>query len=133
MKILIDTNVLVSAALSNGGIPFRAFVKAVSAPNQGIVCQQNIEELRRVFNRKFPHKITALESFLALSMLVLEVVPIPDKTHAIEKQVRDESDRSILRAALAADADIILTGDLDLLQAELTRPLALTPSQFLEK
>ena len=45
MRILIDTNVLVSAALSNGGTPFRAFVKAVSAPNQGIVCQQNIEEL----------------------------------------------------------------------------------------
>lgn len=133
MRILIDTNVLVSAALSNGGTPFRAFVKAVSAPNQGIVCQQNIEELRRVFNRKFPHKITALESFLALSMLVLEVVPIPDQTQDSEKQVRDESDRPILRAALAADADIILTGDLDLLQAELTSPLVLTPSQFLEK
>ena len=66
-------------------------------------------------------------------MLVLEVVPIPDQTQDSEKQVRDESDRPILRAALAADADIILTGDLDLLQAELTSPLVLTPSQFLEK
>lgn len=131
MRVLIDTNVLISAALSNSGTPFHAFIKAVSAPHQGLICEQNIDEMRRVFNRKFPNKINALESFLALSMLTLEVVPIPSQTQPTEQQVRDETDRPILRAALAANADIILTGDLDLLQAELTRPLVLTPAQFL--
>ena len=38
MKVLIDTNILISAALSNTGIPYKAFVKAVSYPNHGIVC-----------------------------------------------------------------------------------------------
>lgn len=27
MKILIDTNILISAALSNKGVPYQAFVK----------------------------------------------------------------------------------------------------------
>lgn len=132
MKVLIDTNVLISSALSASGTPFRAFVKAVSAPNQGIICEQNIVELRRIFNRKFPDKIKALDSFLAMSMLTIRVVPTPDTAYEIEKKVRDVADRPILRAAINADADVILTGDKDLLEAELIRPVALTPSQFLE-
>lgn len=132
MKVMIDTNVLISSALSNSGTPFKAFIKAVTAPNQGIICEQNIDEMRRVFNRKFPDKIAALESFLALSMLTLKIVPIPDDTYKSEAQVRDADDRPILRAAIAAEADVIVTGDLDLLEAGLRNPLILTPAQFLE-
>lgn len=132
MKVMIDTNVLFSAALNANGTPFKAFAKAVSAPNQGIICKQNIEELRRTFNRKLPHKIQALETFLALSLLSLEIVPVPDIPFESENQVRDEDDRPILRAAIQANADIILTGDNDLLEANLKHPLALTPTQFLE-
>lgn len=132
MKIMIDTNVLVSSALNRNGTPFKAFLKAVTSPNQAVICEQNIDEMRRVFNRKFPDKIGALESFLALSMLTLTVVPIPDKEHKSEEQVRDIDDRPILRAAIAAKADIIVTGDFDLLEAGLSYPKILTPAQFLE-
>ena len=48
MKVLIDTNILISAALSSGGTPFLAYVKAVSQPNHAVVCEQNLDELRRV-------------------------------------------------------------------------------------
>ena len=61
MKIMIDTNVLVSSALNRNGTPFKAFLKAVTSPNQAVICEQNIDEMRRVFNRKFPDKIGALE------------------------------------------------------------------------
>lgn len=66
MRVLIDTNILISAALSSQGTPYRAFVKAVSYPNHGLVCEQNIDEMRRIFNRKFPQKIQALEGFCRL-------------------------------------------------------------------
>ena len=66
MRVLIDTNILISAALSSQGTPYRAFVKAVSHPNHGLVCVQNIDEMRRIFNRKFPQKIQALEGFCRL-------------------------------------------------------------------
>jgi putative PIN family toxin of toxin-antitoxin system len=132
MKILIDTNILFSAALNNTGTPFNAFVKAVSAPNKAIICEQNIEELRRTFNRKLPDKIQLLESFLAISLLALEVVPIPDEVDIKENKVRDEDDRPILRAAIAAGADIIITGDKDLLDASIDHPYILTAAQFLE-
>lgn len=64
MKILIDTNILISAALSSNGTPFKAYIKAVSYPNNGIICEQNIDELRRIFNRKFPKNYTLLKNFL---------------------------------------------------------------------
>ena len=131
MRVLIDTNILISAALSSQGTPYRAFVKAVSYPNHGLVCEQNIDEMRRIFNRKFPQKIQALEGFLSLALLTLEVVPMPLEENTLEDKIRDVNDRPILRAALHAKADILLTGDKDFLESGITTPAIMTPSAFL--
>ena len=63
MKVLIDTNILISAALSNKGTPYKAFIKAVNFPFRGIICEQNVSELRRIFSSKFPNRLFALETF----------------------------------------------------------------------
>lgn len=131
MRVLIDTNILISAALSNKGTPYQAFVKAVSYPNHGLICEQNIDEMRRIFNRKFPQKISALESFLSLALLTLEVIPMPVIEYGTENQIRDINDRPILRAALYANADILLTGDKDFLESGLQKPQILTAAEFI--
>lgn len=133
MKILIDTNILISAALNPGGTPFKAYIKAVSYPNHGIICEQNIDELRRIFNRKFPSKMHALDEFIALALTALEIVPTPEIETVIESKIRDIMDRPILRAAINAGADIILTGDKDFLESEIINPKILTASEFLNK
>ena len=132
MRVLIDSNVLFSSALNPNGTPFKAYVKAVTSPNTGMICQQNIDELRRTFNRKLPDKIQLLESFLAIAMTALEIVTVPNNKYDIERLVRDPDDRPILRAAITAKADIIVTGDNDLLEAHIEHPVICTPSQFLE-
>ena len=53
MRVLIDTNVLVSAALSANGTPFQAYIKAASYPNHGLICEQNVDEMKRIFNKNF--------------------------------------------------------------------------------
>lgn len=50
MRVLIDTNVLISAALSAKGVPFQAYVKAASYPNHGLICEQNVDEMKRIFH-----------------------------------------------------------------------------------
>lgn len=130
MKVLIDTNILISAALSDKGTPYQAFIKAVSYPNHGLVCEQNIDEMRRIFNRKFPQKLQALDNFLSLALLTLEVVPIPIESYVFEETIRDVNDRPILRAALYAKADIILTGDKDFLESGLTNPQIISAADF---
>ena len=113
MRVLIDTNVLISAALSANGTPFQAYVKAASYPNHGLICEQNVDEMKRIFNKKFPHRLAALDKFLSEALLTLELVPIPTDEKVSETQNRDINDRPILRAAIEAKADVLLTGDQD--------------------
>lgn len=132
MRILIDTNVLISAILNPKGTPFQAYLKAVSFPNHALICDQNIEELRRIFNKKFPKRIDALNRFLSIALLSIEIVQIPTDETDSESLIRDTADRPILRAAINANADILLTGDKDFLESGIDHPQILTPAQFLE-
>ena len=72
--------------------------------------------MKRIFYRKFSHRIDALDRFLAAALLVLDIVSIPDEKDTREEQIRDYYDRPILRAAIKAGADILLTGDKDFLE-----------------
>ena len=132
MKVLIDTNILISAALNPSGTPYAAFEKAVSYQNRGVICEQNIDELRRIFNRKFPNRISALEKFLSYALLTVDIVPIPDEEHSSEALIRDVMDRPILRAALSANVDILLTGDKDFLESSVIRPKIMTAAEFIK-
>lgn len=131
MRIMIDTNVLISAVLNHNSTPHKAYIKATLYPNSGIVCKQNIDELRRTFNRKFPSYRSDFEEFISKSLPVLEIVPIPEIEAENEGKIRDVKDKPIFRAAVNAGADIILTGDKDFLEADIDHPMACTPADFL--
>ena len=131
MRILIDTNVLISAALSANGTPFQAYIKATSYPNHGLICEQNVDEMKRIFNKKFPQRLESLNKFLSIALLTLELVRIPTDENLSELQIRDVNDRPILRAAINAKADILLTGDKDFLESGLENPVIMTPVGFL--
>ena len=53
MRVLIDTNVLISAALYPNSTPYHAYVKAATCPNRGLICEQNVDEMKRIFNKNF--------------------------------------------------------------------------------
>lgn len=127
----MDTNILISATLNAKGTPYKAFLKAVTHPNKGLICDQNIEELRRIFNRKFPDKIKILEHFLSIALLAMEVVSTPKDEIEEEYKIRDVADRPILRAAIKAQADILLTGDKDFLESSVKVPKIMTATEFL--
>lgn len=130
MRILIDTNVLISAALSANGVPFQAYIKAVTYPNHGLVCEQNIDEMKRIFYKKFPNRLAALDKFLSVALLTLELVKIPTREDNLEMIIRDVDDRPILRAAIEAKVDILLTGDKDFLESGIENPRIMTPADF---
>ena len=132
MKVLIDTNVLISSALYPHSPTAEAYRKAASYPNHGMICEQNVDEIKRIFNKKFPGKLAALDRFLATALVTLELVPIPDEEAASEQQIRDATDRPILRAAIEAGADILLTGDKDFLDSGVENPLIMTPGEFMK-
>ena len=132
MRVLIDTNVLIFAALHANSVPYQAYVKAASYPNRGLICEQNVDEMKRIFNKKSPKRLAALDKFLSIALLTLELVPIPTDENMSESQIRDADDRPILRAAIEAKADVLLTGDKDFLESGLKKPIIITPAEFLD-
>ena len=131
MIVFLDTNILISAALNSKGVPYQAFLKAVTYPNKAIICEQKLVEIKNVFRRKFPDKLKLLEQFLTLALQVIELVPIPYGVNNNEILIRDIADRPILRSAICAKADIVLTGDMDFLESDIRNPKMMTASQFL--
>ena len=97
-----------------------------------MICEQNVDELKRIFHKKFPSLLNALDRFLSIALLSLELVPTPTEEISLESQIRDINDRPILRAAIMAKADILLTGDKDFLESGIKHPKILTPAEFLE-
>ena len=131
MRVFIDTNILISAALFPGGVAATAYAKAVSDPNDPIVSDYVIDELRRVFARKFPQRMAALDSFLAGISSCVSIVSTPEAVIDGEGAIRDPNDRPVLRAARACGADVLLTGDKDFLDAEIKNPIAVSAGDFL--
>ena len=70
MKVMIDTNIIISAALSPNGNAAKAFMKAVLPPYEPVVCDYIVDELHRKFQEKFPRKTTELEAFLYNAILI---------------------------------------------------------------
>ena len=131
MRVLIDANVLVSAIYSPKGTTFRAFEKAVTYPYQCLFCDYCIDELRKTFKKKWPHKVHEVELFIQTFLPMVELILTPSELHEDEEKVGDVDDRPILRAAINAEADIIVTGDHLFASSDIEHPKLMKPAEFL--
>ena len=66
------------------------------------------------------------------ALLTLEVVTTPIEEYSSEEKIRDVNDRPILRAAIYAKADILLTGDKDFLESGLQNPKIMAAADFVQ-
>ena len=124
MRILIDTNILISALLFPQSKVSSTLLR-IADEHEMVLCDQNVEELREVLRRKAPDRLPDAEVLLAEMSYEL----IPDVYHA-EKLIRDATDQPILNAAIVGNVDIILTGDKDFLTLDLTHPLCMSVADF---
>lgn len=126
MKILVDTNILISALLFPRSKPAKALLYT-SGHHEMILCDRNLYEFRDVLKRKAPQSLPDAEVLLA--ELTYELIPAAYHT---KKLIRDAKDQPILNAAIIAGVDIILTGDKDFLSMDMEHPKCMTAAQFLE-
>lgn len=126
MKILADTNILISALLWPTSKPAAALLHAARY-HELVLCDRNIFELRDVLKRKAPQVLVDVDVFLA--ELAYDLVPAPEYP---QKLINDPKDQPILNAAIVADVDIIISGDKHFLMLDLGRPRAMTAAQYLE-
>ncbi|MDX1618408.1 MAG: putative toxin-antitoxin system toxin component, PIN family [Balneolaceae bacterium] len=129
MKIFADTNVLVSAFTARGLCA--DLLEIILADHHLMTGEFVLQELKRVMTKKLKvpeRKVSNVIQFLRNH----HIEPIPDNPSEIE--VRDEDDRWVLESAIRAKADILVTGDKDLLDISKQVPqlMILTPRKFWE-
>ena len=62
----------------------------------------------------------------------MKLYQIPIEENCLEEKIRDVNDRPILRAAIYAKVDILLTGDKDFIESGLHTPKIMTASDFIK-
>ena len=110
MRIVLDTNILVSALISREGPPGQLLTEVKRGRLTLVTSSDQIAELRRVLGR--PHlsryfSPTAAEDLIGNLEAVGEVVrDLPDLDAS-----PDPDDNRILAAAVAGRADLVVSGD----------------------
>ena len=128
MNVLVDTNVVVSAVIRDG-LPRRVIKEIVGRDDWFWIVTTNIEtEYREVLARpkfKIPSAVQRrFSDFIeTVTIRVEPTTPLPFP--------RDPKDELFIAAALASDADFLITGDKDLLgEKPLVSTQIVRPSEF---
>lgn len=131
IRIVLDTNTLVSAALIKKSISRDAFDKALQI-GQLLASEKTLNELADVLARKKFDKYVSLKERQEFYVSYLEIVNMKDIVEVIT-DCRDSKDNKFLEIAVSGKANIIVSGDADLLVLHPYRTIEiLTPRQFLE-
>lgn len=129
MRVFLDTNVLVSAIATRGICA--DLLRIVALEHTLVIGEVVLTELRRVLSTRIRlpvERIDEVETFLRS----YDVVAKPEAMDPVA--VRDDADRWVLANARAAQADVLITGDGDLLAVATTAGVRIvTPRQFWEE
>ncbi len=107
MKVVFDTNVLVSALALPGGRGDEALRRVVDGEDSLALSKAVLDELLSVLARKFDHDREALAR---VAVFLSEAAEFVEPTERLAV-LADEPDNRILECALAAGAQLVVTGD----------------------
>lgn len=131
-RVVIDTNVLISGLLSTTSTPAQAVEKAVTKA-QLIATIETLRELIQKLHSPTFDGYVRRERRDALLERVASLVEIIDVLQSIRAS-RDPKDDKFLEAAVNGRADVIVTGDKDLLDLNPFRGIAIvTPADYLAR
>lgn len=132
MRFVFDTNVLVSAGVFPGTVPYQAIQLAI-ASHQIVGSLDTTSELYDVLMRKKFDRFLPRTSRTKFFEWYLSNVKLMEPEMEIIA-CRDPDDDKFLSLAVVGKADAIVTGDADLLALHPFRGVAiLTPQQFVEQ
>ncbi|MEY8259715.1 putative toxin-antitoxin system toxin component, PIN family [uncultured Oscillibacter sp.] len=130
MRIMLDTNVLLSAILFPSERMNR-MMRCIFEEHRLVLSSFIVEELGYVIQRKFPTKAAAVDQMLAAMSYELVYTPrVMDETLF---EIRDPKDYPVLYTAIIEDVDILITGDKDFAEIQVERPEICTPVEFMRR
>ena len=113
MRVVLDTNILISAFVFPGGSPEAVYRAALEGRLELITSHPLLAEFGRVLSAKFGWGSERVREAVAHVARNAEVVRPTATVHAVEA---DPADDRVLEAASAGEADTIVSGDRHLLK-----------------
>jgi len=127
---MLDANIIISAILFPKSV-LSETIKHIVANSRIILSQYTVDEVIKVFNKKFPHRLGEMELFLEkLPHTIFPLQEIDSKKYPV---IRDIDDIPVLAYAIESKVDILLTGDKDFVGVELGKIKIVTPNQYKDK
>jgi uncharacterized protein len=129
IRAVLDTNTIVSG-LGWGGAPGAVIDAALAGKFDMVTSTVLLDELRRVLTYPKLEAVIGRTAELIELITLAAIVVEPTETLDI---VRDPDDNRLIEAALAGDAEVIVSGDQDLLTLQGVGEIRImTPRDFLE-
>lgn len=105
MKVMVDTNVILSAIIKPDSIPSEVLFH-VSEKEELFLCQSILNECFEVSKRRFPSKQGVLSTLFENLRFTLATESLHQGV-----DIRDIKDQPILNSAIANGMDILISGD----------------------
>ena len=130
MRIMLDTNILISALLFPNERMNR-MIEFISLNHDLVLSSYVIDELKAVVIRKFPSKKAIIDKLL--TRMSFELVYTPENIPNEIFDIRDKKDYPVLYTAIIENIDILITGDKDFADVTVLSPEICTPVVFIER
>lgn len=130
IRVVIDTNVLVSAGISRLGLPARILDLVAAGEIMMCISPALLSEYREVLSRPhLPLNPGRVRAFLELlPRISVQVTP----THQLSVCKADDDDNRVLECADAANAAFLITGNTKHFPARWKNTTVLSPRQFMD-
>ncbi|MHB0980905.1 MAG: putative toxin-antitoxin system toxin component, PIN family [Thermoleophilia bacterium] len=141
MKVILDTNVLLSGLINPEGAPGRIVGRWRGGGLELVLSERQLEEIVEVFGypkiaRRLAWGVEEVERFVLLLRLKSEIVSlpsapdaVPDAAPGVFQGLRDSADAHLLSALELSGAEVLVSGDHHLLELRGRLPI-LSPVEF---
>jgi uncharacterized protein len=135
MKLLVDSNVIVSGLLGSKSSPGQLMQLWIERRCEWLTCDQQLEELSRVIAE--PYIMSRVEGSVGSAYAFMRMFHLKT-THVLveppyEAVCRDPNDDYLIALLLRHPVDFLISGDKDLLSLKHSYPKILTPRELIDR
>lgn len=130
MKVMLDTNILISAFIFKSK-KMNDLIYKLSKDHEIVICSYTVQELKELIDVKFKVNPKYLDEFL--KDFPFNLVYSPTNVEDRLFDIRDKDDSIILHTAIIEDVDVFITGDKDFDDVDIDKPEIMNASELLQK
>lgn len=129
MRVVFDTNIFISALAVPGGMAEKAVSRVIEGRDELVISHDIIKAVLSVLSSKFGRDREALSHVAVILSELADLV----KPKQMVRVLRDDPDNRILECASSGKADVIVTGDKEMLRlGEYNRVKIVTLREYVE-